>query len=550
MSGVKMTWSMLFSIKLRQADHLLKWILEQPFKDDYTRNNYRALLACVKGVADFNQNLIPITVSIPKTQGMISELLSNVRDINTFEALKNSVLDQRFASQTNLGYITLYAGSEKEVKLLIPPLLGEIYITHEHMYIALEAASKINNLVGLSTIWSQMSEQHPQRESVEASIEREKEAYVNKLLNLLGNSVRQLSSPAVGNSLYAKVTSNPDLSYGQIGIPEHAFKVFKRRSKQFAETHQCLVFRQPVHTDCELVSMTAIPVKGSTIQINPAMVTLFRGDFDGDPFYVVVPDEPLAYADLDKLRIEKVLETDIYWQPSNLFKKISEIYEIDGGDSPKWEVESETLLSDETEGITSYPENMNFESSSSEWQHMWNNPLTAEWIDSNSMEAGISMGMVKHQTALCGGMALQFLLWCHFKNHNTRLGLEMYRLAAEDSLKNKSGHGAISKNLAEMWTSSRTTIDGPSYPSKIELEYSMTKLMEANSNETFMSMFKKDLVELFYQFLLDKAQYYSSQQFLVSISPLAAIVRGVDDTAVYRKYLETGCPQNLFAQAP
>lgn len=549
MNGIKMTWSMLFSIKLREADHLLKWILEQPFKDSYTRNNYQALLSCVKGVANFDQNLIPITVSIPKTQGMISELLSNIKDINTFEALKNSVLDQRFASQTNLGYITLYEGSEKELKLLIPPLLAEIYITHEHMYIALEAASKINNLVNLTKIWSQMSEGHHQKASIETSIENEKESYVNKLLSLLGNSVRQLCSPAVGNSLYAKVTSNPDLTYGQIGIPEYAFKAFKRKSKQFADSFQCLVFRQPVHTDCELVAMTAVPVQGSTIQINPAMVTLFRGDFDGDAFYVVVPDEALAYVDLEKLRIEKVLETGIYWQSSNLFGKISEIYEIDGGNSPIWEVESETLLSDETEGISSYPENMLFEASSSDWQHMWNNPLTDEWIDKNSMEAGISMGMIKHQTALCGGMALQFLLWCHFKNKDTRLGLEMYRLAAEDSLKNKSGHGAISKNLSEMWTSSRMSQDGPVYPSKIELEYSMIKLMEANSCQAFIDRFKKDLVELFYEFLIDKAQHYSSQQFTVSISPLAAIVRGIDDSNVYRKYLEVGCPQNLFMQA-
>lgn len=142
-------------------------------------------------------------------------------------------------------------------------------------------------------------------------------------------------------SCRATITCNPNLKVNEISIPYSVLlnwvsetnlrKVFGideslsiKEAVKFLENKRVMVGRQPTHDRSNLLSFI-IKLKfnnGYSIKINPAIVHLFDGDFDGDQAYVILPTHKYSQQDLINMDVYKFIrENPDHFRPGKEFKK-------------------------------------------------------------------------------------------------------------------------------------------------------------------------------------------------------------------------------------
>ena len=142
-------------------------------------------------------------------------------------------------------------------------------------------------------------------------------------------------------SCRATITNNPNLNINEVSIPykvlmswvsteevRNAFNIDlnlpSREAVKYLENKRVLVGRQPTHDRSNIMSFV-IKLKfnnGYSIKVNPAVVHLFDGDFDGDQAYVILPLTNKSQSDLVNMDVYNFIRSNPeHFRPGKEFKK-------------------------------------------------------------------------------------------------------------------------------------------------------------------------------------------------------------------------------------
>lgn len=537
--GRKMTYTLLLSMFTRKAFTLFKWMVSLGTKDAKRNFMYETIMNSLTAEID-PESLVKIWKYIPSGVEFDRFFIADKSERYQRE-YASSVLDVNIAYGEKYGYIETYNLNGEPSHIVMPPGFARIFVTDAKSYIMNALARHLNNIVGYTQVY--------ERTKAEANLQRiahEKSRYLELLTDILEGLIGEYNSPDIGSYVYSVASSDSSLEYNQVGIPEKAFKDFCRKNRAFAENPMGLVIRQPVHDECEFVSMKVVPRETNTISIHPVMISLFRGDFDGDPLTVVIPDDAAAYRDMDKMSIENVLDKQDLWNLKSIVEKLSDSDE----DIPKWQREFITFTHPDAIGLTSTFDNMEYENTT-KWDNFIKTQWTRELLDKNSIEAAWNMGAIKTETALAGGISLAFIGWLIFRSgyyspHLIQYGLQFYRFVAENALDNKHAGGNLSRELLDLYNSCRLNDQGePQLPARAEVELLLRDLVQsAGSNPDNYSSFY-DLVKKFFEY---KAEFATNREFLNSISPVYTMIRNQADTDTLIKYVKMQVGYSMFGE--
>jgi hypothetical protein len=533
--GVKVNWTMMLSLLARGADDLVKYISSQSSNNPFIVRRIEHIRRVINGDLRGISETVRLYKFLNKTSINNQLSLHSMYSALTEREAANTVLDMRLtnSNKDTFGVIETFDSDGVDIAILVPPIPNSLYVSPGDSIIVSPVLVEANQVIAMTELYRR--EATPERL---AMLTAARERYSNEIVQLLSETIARLNNPIVGNSVYGVFSGNNDLEPDQIGIPVKVYKALLRKNKCFANSHdkRVLVWRQPVHTHCELVSMKAVPVSSETLEINPHIISLFEGDLDGDCGFIMVPDEEKAYADLYKVTIDQALEHNDgeYYDEPGLYKKIKEHYDIEHNSSSKWRQVYEVMQHPDLIGISSYPGDVRFERTDTLSQ-LWNTKPTREYIERDSIRAGWEMSRIKSGTSQAGGIALSFILWLIFKKqmYKSDIGLELYRFVAENALKAKTGENHIIPQLYDIFVSSNR---GRFLISRQSYERIMHSLIsDAGSNPEQY----RDMIELFYEFLYQKSRYNDLSEFVKDIHPLAAIIRRYGSAAEIRKIINT-----------
>ena len=554
-NGLKITWSMLFSLKLRGADKLTDWLLDLPYHDKEAVNTYQQTLECMNGTPPPEDSICIWKHLNNGTTGTMHVGLTG-RPENLFSPdYRGSVLDGRIRVEGNFGHVITYpedynpdADNEKDQRILvrIPPHLCQPYVRDDDTFLVSKELRCLNTIIRCTDMYkaTRKSSKGP------ANLARLQEAlheYDEQLANHLTHQIIKFNNPIIGECMYGTATGDPTLGCYQIGIPSKIYKRLTNINPMFKSRPLAMIFRQPVHDHCELAAMEVVPRDGNTIRMHPTVIVHFRGDFDGDCLSAVIPSDKKAYSDLDLIHISNDLGNDDYWSPMKLTNRFEELHTVEF-EGPAWEREMAILTGDATTGISSWPAQWLYETPKPIWEMLWMHKLTDEFITNSSIEAGWNMGKIKIHTARAGGMSLSFLGWLHVRDTTlTKHGLRFYRFAAEDALASKNGGGNIVPDLFNAWKETRTNEDGNQMiPEKEEISLMIQQLVCSNGHPNLYDEYN-EMTDLFYKYLIDKSKYQDVASFNASIHPIIGILRNVRNLEIVKEYVRMGQPRNLFA---
>lgn len=557
--GIKLNWSLLYTIKVRGADKLLEWCLEAAQRDSTLRDRRSQLLKVVSGNIAEGEG-IKVSMTVPDRSAIASLLrpeghgekdgptsptatrtLLNSAEVRS-EQMRGTVLDPRIYQEGKFGLIDTFDAKREPMKLALPPFAAAPYITGEDSALISDLYRRADEIVRATQGFLKKKNSVSHSELMSAIRE-----YIKSLDSHIARNARQTASPRTGCCVFANMIGDPDLKPDQIGMPLKAYKAFQESNLSFALDPRAVFFRQPVHTDCELASVRIVPTYGDCIRVHPAVIEMFRGDFDGDKGYLLVPDRPEAYSDMEKLNIFDLFRKEDYWITTRIARKALEVFDVEPEeDFETWERDIVLLDSEELLGMSSWPENMEMESPGPMWDTLWNSSWNDDEEDRMNLLAGWKMGAIKGQTATAGGMSLSFIGWLHIKKpKDIRMGLEFYRMAAENSLSAKSGGGDVIPELFEMFVKASPNQNSgePELPNITDIQGSICRLAEA-AGSSFADYFR--LPGLFLAFLEHKAQYESLKQFNIAMNPLLGILRHTWTRESIRDYVNHGAPRNMF----
>lgn len=538
LEGVKLTYTLLLLMYIRGAEHLLKWATSLPIKDERLQKIYNTVIKSLTGSFE-NEQLVEIWKYMPGGSDYRTFFDTGISEDMKDEYV-GTVLDPDIASGKKYGYVKTYDGKGNQMDIIMPPVFADVYANDWGLYVLNQLARHLNNIVLFTTQYEKNKDT-----SLLWKIDRERKKYLVCLTSVIADCVSKHNSPYTGSYVYGVASADADLEIHQVGIPERAFRAFSRKYPWFREKPMVLLGRHPVHDECELFAVSVVPKYTDTVSIHPVLISLLRGDFDGDALLCIVPSDPAAYSDLQKMHLNEVISNDELWNIKWIVDQVCQ-EEGEGASRMKWEKEFDTLTHPDMIGISSTFKNMEFENKSN-WDHFCGTLWTTKLIDQNSLQAGWAMGNIKKETALVGSLALSFIGWLIFHQNEKNekcvsRGLQFYRFVAENSLSNKHGGGSHARKLCDFARAARTDDNGTHLPSREMVDAELTACIKAGgaNPEEF-----KDLYELFWTYLEDKSEFPNQRDFLDHISPVFTMIRHQSSQDTVRKFLKGNIEQKV-----
>jgi len=228
----------------------------------------------------------------------------------------------------------VYVCSDGEMYIRVPKTLKAHMLNNGSFTV-----SDVQNALNTLLVYFQNFEKHKAGGYDNPWIERSMITRSNQMFNMVMNGIakrlfrktgiiRMLAFPRVIRSCHAVISGNPQLDMTTCEIPIRLFKKWCasadfRKSYMIPEDDwmdlttgsinsilkrqkaRCLISRNPAHQVNNVAGMRMLVWKGNTIRFNPALVTVFDGDFDGDTMIAYAPLGAKAKADLSKIWIAK-----------------------------------------------------------------------------------------------------------------------------------------------------------------------------------------------------------------------------------------------------
>jgi len=548
--SVRISYNLASTLFTRGANNLISWIRNLVLQKKDLVETHNLLVWCLTGV-DFSnidkKKRMVLWKYLPQSTYNQNEGTILGEYINTNPDLyEGSVLDVVLSKDDVVGYVKTFTPSGKEINIFMPPFLSETFSLPSGTMAVSSIAQLINLLIYKTDRYKCVDGQ--QKKECLNDIYTIIVEYQKLLHKILVETIYDINSPRLGSSIYATGIGNSDLKPNQVSIPKSVYEKFVKSNKMFASNPKGIAFRQPIHNNCEVNSVEIVPGPENVIGFNPITVSLLYGDFDGDTYYVFIPTEKAAYEDLEKIKIEDTLSNPDYYKVPRFFKLIRKNYEIENQDNlPDYEIDQELSHQQEFLGFSTFPDNFENEDLTEEFQDMWSNTNTSNLDMEKGRDAAWDMGQIKIQTSNAGSMSLAFMGWALFKKCQSditdeqrqlilKLSQDFYKFSAQNALKSKTGAGNIIPSLWEEYLKAKVNSEGSCVlPNKATVTHLIEQLVLTLDSKLENYTY---LVDLFWEFIVFKSGFESTQELYSGISPIFAMIRRNSKVSDIKAYVD------------
>lgn len=460
----------LVTMLTRGAKALVDWLITGSKSGELTSGNVLPILYAISGTYPYGAPTYEIEKTIDR--GMLGKVFRTEKIAE--EDFEGTVCDYR--AENHYGIIRM-----GKRFIVVPPHKPIYQVNYGHSMI--DSISKLANRVFAE--YKSSRTEFREYTDVESQIKRYNDTLCNyilgkdsimrsSLLPVFPTSVRAVASPYIGSDPLEVAIPRKSFNY-LFAVNEKFRNIYKHK-----ENHYCIIKRDPVHRENNVIALRFKLWDNDTIGLFPSLMEGLDGDFDGDSVFALFPTDWDAHYDMQKLipsidssvksskHLTDVDPRDIYDVLHEKVGESSSFTVMHPLDQPK----NPDLMSKLITGIS------------------------REDILAETMKAARDFFTIKDGTARTGALGLTFIFTrSPEKSHILRDAMELYHMMAQNTLDAKAGislpalkvvSGASSGDIVGI----SAALDELGYPSnecREEFLQFVTEMKKAGGRSKYMS---------------------------------------------------------------